>query len=390
MSISRRSFIRTLGGTGVVLAAGAGGLTQCDKMPAEAVSAWQGPGAVLTDARERMLSWAILAPNPHNMQPWVADLRTPGVITLTCDQARLLPETDPFGRQIMIGLGAFLELLQMAAAEEGYRADVGYFPDGAYPDGKVGGKPFARVTLTKETGTARDPLFGQIQSRRSNRSPYAADRPVESAHASAMSAMFDATGRGKGSVTIRTDAAPVDRLRKIAIDAMLIELQTPRTHKESIDRLRVGANEIAGHRDGISLHGPMFWWMKTLGVMTPEKAMTPGTMAYQGGLDFALGWANATPSFGWLTTPANDRAAQLNAGRDYVRLHLKATELGVALHPVSQVLQEYPEMAKLQKTFLAETATPAGSTVQMLFRLGYADASAPSPRRALKDIIQKA
>ena len=27
----------------------------------------------------------------------------------------------------------------------------------------------------------------------------------------------------------------------------------------------------------------------------------------QGGIDYALGWARATPSFGWLTTTANDK-----------------------------------------------------------------------------------
>ena len=63
-------------------------------------------------------------------------------------------------------------------------------------------------------------------------------------------------------------------------------------------------------------------------------------------------------------------------------------ELGVAMHPWSQALQEYPEMAAVQARFLEFTGTPPGSVVQMFFRLGYADAVPPTPRRALDDIVR--
>lgn len=69
--------------------------------------------------------------------------------------------------------------------------------------------------------------------------------------------------------------------------------------------------------------------------MTPEKAMTPGTLAYQGGIDYALGWVEATPSFGWLVSPDNSRTRQVESGEVYVRLNLQAAALGVAIHPVS-------------------------------------------------------
>ena len=39
-------------------------------------------------------------------------LETDGGLTIFCDLDRLLPETDPFDRQITIGFGCFLELLQ--------------------------------------------------------------------------------------------------------------------------------------------------------------------------------------------------------------------------------------------------------------------------------------
>jgi len=381
MAVSRRGFIRVIGGGAVGAALVGGGLQGCDRMPASAVAPWVGAGAE-TDPRRRALSWALLAPNPHNMQPWLVDLRRDGEILLHVDRTRLLPETDPFARQIVIGHGTFLELLALAAGAEGYRCAIEYFPHGQPVEGEVDERPLARIRLLRDTA-ANDPLFAQIPHRRSTKEPYR-DRSLQPEHAQALQAAHRA---GVAQLNITTDTALAASLRGITERAMLIELQTPRTLKESIDRLRIGADAIAAQPDGIELNGPFFWWLSKLGLMTPEKAMTPGTMAYQGGIDYALGWARATPAFGWLTTAANDRISQIEAGRAYARLNLKATELGVAMHPVSQVLQEYSEMAELQREFLATVGVAPGQTVQMLFRLGYSEPVPPSPRRRLDALL---
>lgn len=386
MSFNRRRFIRLAGGTGVVLAASAVGLSRCDQMPSEAVAAWAGPGVDATDPRVRALSWALLAPNSHNLQPWIADLREPDVVTLFVDPARLLPQTDPFGRQIVVSHGCFMELMDLAARQEGYRLDISYLPDGETQGLEgIGEKPVARIRFIADKGVEKDPLFAQIARRRSIKEPFDMTRPISADH----EAGFRAAHKDAGiALSLRREGAEVERIAGLAREAMLVELQTPRTLKESVDVTRVGAEEIAQHRDGIDLHGPMFWWLKRLGLMTPEKALTPGTMAYQGGIDYALGWANATPSFGWINTKGNGRAEQLAAGRAYVRLNLKAAEMGVAMHPVSQLLQEYAELTQLQKSFYEAAGAQAGETVQMLFRLGYAETTPPTPRRRLQDLIR--
>ncbi|MGI9388315.1 MAG: Acg family FMN-binding oxidoreductase [Methyloligellaceae bacterium] len=384
MAISRRGFIRVIGGTTVIVAAGAVGLTQCDQMPSEAVEAWRGPDPEETDPRRRALAYAILAPNPHNMQPWLVDLKEPGVITLYVDRTRLLPQTDPYSRQILIGHGTFLELLDLAAQSGGYRTKITYFPAGAFPEGAVSDKPVARIEFVRDPSLKIDPLFKQILHRRSNKEPYDKTRTLRSEHADALPSAYRNPAL---PLKITGDPALVEKLRQIADQAMTIEIKTPRTHMESVERTRIGAREIAKHRDGIDLHGPMFWWANALGLFTREKAATPGTFAYEAGLDYAKGWMENAVSFGWMTSPANRRETQLDTGRAYARLNLRATELGVAMHPLSQALQEYPEMRATQQKLLSATGTPRGHTIQMLFRLGYAERPAPSPRRALKDLV---
>ena len=386
MKISRRSFLRTLGGVGVVYAASAIGLKSCDQVPDEALAGWAGPDPSLRDPRERALSWALLAPNPHNLQSWIADLRSPGKILLFVDSTRLLPETDPFGRQVVIGHGTFLETLVMALASEGYAAKVNLFPAGSSEGLKnIGDYPVAEVFLIPDTKMSIDPLFTQVPHRRSVKTPYDMSRPVAAGTENSLSGVVQ-------SAEVRTayalDGSLARQLKELTRKAIVKEIETPRTLGESIKWLRIGTEEIRANPDGIDLSGPYFWWMKTLGQFSREKAMTPGTMAYQGGLDYATGWAEATRSFGWIVTPGNSRQEQIAAGRAYMRLALKATSLGLSMHPVSQLLQEYPEMAQLQAEFLHAVGAGVRQRVQMLFRLGYADPVSPSPRRPLKAILR--
>ena len=378
MAMTKRGFIRVLSG-GAVLAAGAAwAVPSLDAMPRTAIAGWKGPSSDERDVRRRALAWAMLAPNPHNMQPWLVDLDEPDIVTLHVDRTRLLPQTDPFSRQITIGHGAFLELLSIAASADGYGTEIA-----PYPQGTAVGQPVARVRFVRDAASKADPLFAQIPRRRTTRIAFDG-RPPSAEHIAALRAASDM------AVTIVVETTRVEALRKLAIAGSELEMSIPRTHKESIDVVRLGADEIARHRDGISLTGPMMWALRQAGVMTHDKAMTPGTMAWNGGRDYALkGYASAA-GFGWFSTDGNTRATQIASGRAYARLNLKATELGVAMQPHSQTLQEYPEMAALYADMRRETATGEGRTLQMFFRLGYAGASGPSPRRPLDAIVMKA
>ncbi|MFN8982898.1 MAG: twin-arginine translocation pathway signal protein, partial [Alphaproteobacteria bacterium] len=63
------------------------------------------PATRHADPRIRAAGHAIRAPNPHNLQPWLVQLAGADRVLLRCDLERRLPATDPFDRQIVIGLG---------------------------------------------------------------------------------------------------------------------------------------------------------------------------------------------------------------------------------------------------------------------------------------------
>lgn len=379
--MQRRRFIQVLGG-GAIVAAGASTAGCSSALPPEAISPWQGPQAE-TDVRRWVLSYAILAPHSHNLQSWVVDLRTPGEIVLRCDPARLLPETDPFSRQIMMSHGTFLELLDIAARERGLRADITLFPEGEFGPQQIDARPVARIRLVADPSVARDALFAHILARRTNRNVYDPGRPVPAEAWQAMSNAVAPHALRIGFVGAEQPEA-LQRHRAIASEAWRIELVTPRTILESYKVLRVGASEVAKHRDGLSLMDPKVVWMNRLGLFDRSQAPAPDSFATTSQIKDFDAKIGSTTSFLWLVSSGNDRTVQVNAGRAYARVQLAGTAHGVVMQPLSQALQEYPEQAQPYAAIHSLLGAPApANTVQMWARVGFASPVEPAPRRGL-------
>ena len=381
MNVSRRAIIRIVGGGVVVAAVTGAGLATCDTMPAEAIAGWRGPDGE-TEPRRRALAFALLAPNPHNMQSWIADLGQDGRIALYVDPARLLPATDPQMRQILVGCGCFLETLVLAAAAEGWRAEVAILPDG-FDEAAPGARPFAVIDFARAEPSDALGLAAAILQRRSARVVYDG-RPLAPDHEQAL---HDAHRPQDGRLAIVSDPQTVARLRALGMEAMRIEIDTDRTYLETVEVMRIGADQIAAHRDGLAFHGPFFWWARRLGLLSRESQMAHGSIARDTARAILDDHAASTASFAFIATRGNARPDQIAAGRAYVRTNLAATAAGVALAPWSQALQEFPEMAGLYDEIHALLAAP-GETLQMFFRLGYAAPPPPTPRRALDAILR--
>ena len=380
MSLSRRKTLALIGG-GVILAATASLGAIAARKPRTAHLPWASAGQG-GDARHRALSYALLAPNPHNRQPWLVDLSEPDAVTLTVDRGRLLPQTDPYSRQITIGLGCFLELMRMAASHDGQRVTITPFPEG-FDDRALDARPVARAVFEADPSVVPDPLFAHALDRRSTKEPFDTVRPLPAD----ILAKLDVAVSTQFGGTI--DAPEVADWRALTREALLIEIETPNTFKESVDLFRIGRNEVDANPDGIDFSGPMFEVMGATGLFTRESALDPTSQAYRAGIDAVLANADTAMGHVWLVSQGNSRPDQLATGADWLRVNLAATAAGVAFQPLSQALQEYPEMAGLYRELHAKLA-PDGGTVQMLARIGYGPAVNQSPRWPLETILVNA
>lgn len=374
--MNRRKVLGVLGG-GTILAAGGAAAFLGTRTPERALRPWELAGGY-EDVRKRALSFAVLAPNPHNRQPWLVDLGTADEATLHVDTTRMLPQTDPLNRQITVGLGCFLELCVQAAAQDGVRVDVALFPEGE-PGPTLTDAPVARLRFVPDASVRPDPLFAHVLDRRSNKEAFDTARPVS---AEVAARIASAATHGPRVETV-TDEAGVQFLRRVSADAIEREFMTPRTLKESVDLLRIGKAEIEASPDGIDLGGPLFDSLNVLGMMSREAALDPADPNFQQALEGSLDNARSGMAHLVMVTDGNTRADQIRAGRDWVRLNLAATRDGVAFHPLSQALQEFDEVEEFHDAVHKRFA-PRGGTVQMLSRLGYGVDVPRSPRWPLE------
>jgi hypothetical protein len=177
----------------------------------------------------------------------------------------------------------------------------------------------------------------------------------------------------------------------LAIEAWLAELQHQGIMQEMLNVTRIGSNEIERYRDGIAIQGFLPELAAALG-MFPRDHVPASDSAMMDSMrkmgrkqaDSAAGWV-------WIVTPGNTRTQQLAAGRSFVRLHLRATQLGLALQPMSQLLEYSPAMVELQRSLYRTLDVSSDkATIQMLARVGYADSVPPTPRRDISEfLVQK-
>lgn len=379
---TRRKVLGLVGG-GLVFAAVGGGVWAATRNPAKARLPWRLAGQDSNDPRRYALSYALLAPNPHNRQPWIADLGRPGEIALHCDMDRRLPDTDPFDRQITVGLGAFIEVLAMAAAESGHRTAIELFPEGE-PQPRLDERPVARISFVADASALRDPLFQFVPKRRSNKEGYDTSKAVPS---DTLAAITEAAPEGVGYLN---EADRLGEFRQLAWDAMQTEFATPRALKESIDLMRIGRAEIEAQPDGIDLSGPLLEGLSLSGLLSRDAMLDPNSFVFREQATAMKPQFDSAMAFLWLVTPGNRRADQIAAGRDYVRLNLAATAKGIAMQPFSQALQEYPEMRQHYLRLRDMLGIGEDETLQMFARLGYGPEIEAAPRWPLDTRIRSA
>jgi hypothetical protein len=319
--------------------------------PFAADAVWR---SIMDDAR-----WAA---NAHNVQSIRLTVRPDGSVVGGLDPARLLPETDPIGRQLVLSLGAFTEAARRSALVHGYRLHTDWIaPDAWSIDSGVVDDLFRwrlephevapRAVLdgltaaTVKYGLEPAELSGEV-SRRIR------------AHSSPDARFITETGTERVAETI-----------DLAVTAFEIEMRYEPTLLESYHYTRLGRAERRDTPWGLSLVSN--FRRRSIWIVDPVTRIfrqSPEQFGETGISLFTETVADGN-SLIVMTTPDNSPARWFSSGMALQAAWMDARAAGLELLPLSQGLQEYPQVAAEYRAFHDLWAQP-GETVQMILFVG--------------------
>ena len=347
--------------------------------------------AKYSDPRVRLAAGGLLAASNHNMQPWKIrlDNSDPMAFYLYADSSRMTEEVDPYARQMMISQGTFLEYVAVAGEKEGWAAEISLFPDGAYDESHLAksmdAKPVAKITLSKAQAKG-SPLYDAIFLPDTNREAYRTEK-LSSPQVFALESLSDGTGV---SIKLYQDRASLDKIGGYALQSAAIEAGIGRVMGESGAIFRANESQKNEYRYGYSVEGQgASGLMKHIlqGLLTVFPSLNAGEAASRNFINYTRTSVGNTPAYAMIVTSDNSRFSQVESGMLYSRLVLTGHTLGLVMQPLSQVLEEYPEM-KVPYAEFKQAYAPDGGTVQMLFRVGEPTKTTPlSMRRDVTDLI---
>ncbi|SIQ07606.1 hypothetical protein SAMN05920897_103129 [Alkalispirochaeta americana] len=349
-------------------------------------------GEVLADdIRVETVEWARLAQSAHNYQPWQVRLDPlfRDRMRLFIEPDRLLPETDPRGRQTMVSLGHFLAVVEARAAQLGYRAAIDLFPKGGESLCDFSRVPVALITFTR---------LGQVHSERA----VAAD--IDALTTATVKYRYRPAALGPelveritsyaGSVEsglrvdVVTDPDKVAWLNRLSIEAFTIEMEHEATLIETYESVRWNGRERRRHPYGLAFtanfpHRSL--WMidalMTIRSQRPEAFGRSGVRMFTRALE-------EINTYIILATEDNSRRSQVEAGMVLQAMWMDLHATGHVALAISQPLQEYAEVADLYAEVHHRLA-PDGETLQLFLAVARPRGGQHlfSPRFSASDII---
>lgn len=329
------------------------------------------PLDVISEDTHEILRLASLAPSGHNTQPWLVQIHDPEHFTLRIDESRYLPEVDPTHRETLISMGCFLENLTLAAGNLGYQASVGVIAENT-DDTEI-----AQVKLTQDK-QIKYPVEW-IENRRTLRSGYSHE-PIQP-----KDLHFLTEADASNWKYYAPNSRQSEYIENATLEAFTQQTYRDAAQAELADWIRFSRREIKEHQDGLTPATIEMPWIAKLitGMFYNEENVMSDSFRETGikGVKDQLGQHG-----GWLVLTAEDSNPEslLESGRRFQRLALKAREKNIAVHPMSQALEEEP-----WKDQVAQDLDIQGE-VQFLLRVGYVNSySEPvSPRRPVDWFVQ--
>jgi hypothetical protein len=357
MNMDRRRFLELMGHGALVIGAsslviGCGrGIQRQDLLQIEPISR---PLRGLDPVDVEILHYASLAPSSHNAQPWYVKVLGEREWLVGVEPKRRFPVVDSQNRETLLSMGAFLEHISIAAGALGYEAEIAVIADSPLEE------DIARVSL-KKSHPSKYPLE-RITTRRTVREGL---RPTELKRMDieALSEPLD------GHIFYFSQESEHGKcIQKITAEAVYTQTYRDDAQREFADWFRISDEDAGKHRDGMTLEaseitGFVGWYMRNF----MDREDVTGWLFCRGRIDVAS--RQTEEGAGWfiITSAGNSVPDLIETGRRFERMFLLARERNVAVHAMSQALEE----EKHREEIASEHDTDL--LPQLILRVGYID-----------------
>ncbi len=328
--------------------------------------------STLNPDEKEILSLASLAPSGHNTQPWLVHYLEPYHWIIGSDRTKWLPAVDPTQRETLLSIGAFIQNLEYAAADFGYVCDWTLLAATNQAD---------RVMAVKLRKSPSSTAFDteKIKNRRTVRSNFLNDalKPED---------IKDLIDSEPDLIHYRPAASQESHfINEQTIEANRLQAARDPAQKELSDWIRFSSRDAEQYRDGLTtssmeIEGASGWVVRNFygrdNVMK-QDFRSRGIEQIKLQVSQGSGWI-------LMTSPENSVAALIETGKRMQRLFLKVREKGIAIHPMTQILEE------ASTRNILNSSVGISEPIQFILRTGYVSNYPPpvSPRRPVAEFIR--
>jgi len=363
MIISRRSLLQ-YAGEGMLLLGGLSFLNSCNGVKRDDLLRLKDKKESIKGLEKdelEILYLASFAPSGHNTQPWIVKVVEPKHWIIGSDRKRWLPAVDPENRELFLSIGAFIENLVLAAGTFGYETDIQIVAKNR-TDTEI-----AEVRLQKDK-PINFPVE-KIKKRRTIRSHYldqemkADDIKFITKH-DTRSCPFPTVS--PHSFYFPNTSPQGKYLQEGTIEANRKQAFRDPAQEELSNWIRWSNKEAKQYRNGLT---PESMEIKGIGGLFVRNFYNHQSVLKKSFREQTVDIVakQVKTCGGWLTVTSQDSSIPtlIEYGRVWENMLLKIREKMIAIHPMTQMLEEDPWKKQMSK----ELGLPG--EVQWILRIGY-------------------
>ena len=353
MESTRRHFLK-LAGTAALAASASpflsacGGIVRVDLNGSGADAGGPQLGQGLSD----ILYHASLAPSGHNTQPWTVTVHAPDRLVIGSDKGRWLPGVDPENREMLLSIGAFLEYLIIAANHHGFDIQYRVIAQTAFDHDLL---EITLVAAAPQPGT-----MDLIRRRRTVRNGYTA-KEISAADTATLSRPF-----GGDLLFMPRQSRQGRYLQDGTVEANRVQAYRDAAQEELAQWIRWTDEDARRERNGLTPEGMEItgiagWYVRHF--MDSQTVLTRKFREQT--IDIVQKQVNQ--GGGWLVITSGDSAIPtlIETGRKFGRMLLELQPRMIAVHPMTQMLEEAPLRDSVARDLGIE------GNVQFILRTGY-------------------